>query len=191
MNAPQHIDAATPIRLTVENLEVLDRAGALAGYRRTELIDGVIVEMSPMGLRHARVNGDLYMRLRFALEDIASPLTVLAGGPTVAIPPHDAPQPDIVLLGNAKAPGYAELDDVKLVMEVSDATLRRDLTIKRKLYAEAGISEYWVIDVEGVRVHQFWSPSNGAYRDTRVITLNGELRSATIPDLAIDGSGIL
>ncbi len=191
MNAPHFIDAATPIRLTVDNLALLHRAGALAEYRRTELIDGVIVEMSPMGTRHSWVNNEVYFRLRLALEHMGSPLLVLAGGPTVAIPPHDAPQPDIVLLERTDNPGYARLDEVKLVMEVSDATLRRDLTVKRQIYATAGIREYWVIDVEHGRVHQFWTPLKGVYEDTRVVPLDGELRSATIPDLAIDGSGIL
>lgn len=191
MNAPQLVEADTPIRLTVDDLEVLHRAGALATYRRTELIDGVIVEMSPMRSRHAWVNGEVYVRLRLALERIGSPLLVLSGGPTIAIPPHDAPQPDIVLLEKTDNQGYATLEEVKLVMEVSDTTLRRDLTTKLKLYARAGIAEYWVFDVEGAQVHQFWSPLEEDYKECRVLPLDGELHSAAIPDLAIDGSGIL
>lgn len=191
MNAPQLLEAVTPIRLTVENLHLLHQAGALDHFRRTELIDGVIVEMSPMRRRHSWANGQLHLRLHHALESIGSPLIVLAGGPTIAMPPHDAPQPDIVVLEKTGNQGYATLDEVHLVGEVSDTTLRRDLTIKRDLYARVGIREYWVVDVENGLVHQFWSPIGGRYAQERVVPLNGELRSATILDLAIDGSGIL
>lgn len=160
-------------------------------YRRTELIDGVVVETSPMRSRHARVNGELFMRLYMALQKVGSSLMVLQGGPTIAIPPFDAPQPDIVVLERTGNQGYATLDEVHLVGEVAETTLRRDLTRKRDLYARASISEYWVVDVEGDRVHQFWSPADGAYAETRVVPLAGPIASATIPDLAIDGSGIL
>ena len=54
-------------------------------------------------------------------------------------------------------------DDILLAIEISDSTLKEDLERKRVHYAEAGIRHYWVVDVEGERVHQFSDPSGADY----------------------------
>lgn len=85
--------------------------------------------------------------------------------------PTSEPEPDITVLnrpadelGRNPAPG-----DIALIVEVSDSTLDHDLGPKAKLYARAGIPEYWVIDVKGRRIHQHREPSAEGYASLRVV----------------------
>ncbi|WP_188659725.1 Uma2 family endonuclease [Sphingomonas metalli] len=178
-----------PVKLTVDDFAVLHRAGALDHVRRAELIEGVITEMSPLRSRHAVLTSRLMVRGTAALEAIGSPLMMVTT-PTITLPPHNAPEPDLVIARIAEDDFYIDGKDVALVIEVSFATLRFDLTTKRDLYAQGGIPELWVVDGEAGRVHQFWRPIDGAYREMREFSLQDELRSATLPNLAIDGAGI-
>ncbi|WP_174298170.1 Uma2 family endonuclease [Sphingomonas bacterium] len=176
-----------PVKLTVDDFLLLADAGAFDGYGRTELIEGVIVEMAPMRTRHASLVGDFYYNLRTALKAFGSPLTAMLG-PTVKLPPHNAPEPDVVVvqLGDDR---YLPGEAAALAVEVSVSTLRHDLTVKRDIYARAGVPEYWVVDGEANVVHQFWNPRDGIYAETRVVALAGELASATLPGILIDATG--
>ena len=184
------LEDSRPIKLTVEDYVLLAGAGAFDAYRRTELIEGVIIEVNAELRPHARVKNQLMLRLSRAIE--ASGLAYEAFvEPTLALPPVNMPEPDVMVARYEPADDYFRLEHAMLVAEVGASSLRTDLGPKRAIYAEHGVPEYWVVDVEGRRVHQFWSPADGAYRETRTVPLAGELRSATLPALAIDGAGIL
>ena len=107
------------------------------------------------------------------------------------MPPHNAPDPDIVVSMKPGSQRYFDVTGAALLVEVSRTTVRRDLRVKRDIYAAAGVPEYWVVDVEKRLVHRFWNPRDGAYQAVEPIPLAGELRSLTMPDLVIDGAGIL
>ena len=183
-------EAPQPIKLTVDDFAVLHDAGAFDAYPRAELINGMVVCMSPQTSLHVLVANRLARRLGVALDALGSPLEALVA-PTVAIPPHNAPEPDVALLTTISGQRYFPLESMSLAVEVSRTTLRYDLTTKRDLYASAGVPEYWVVDVEGLRVHRFRTPQGGAYLTTPPIPIAGELRLLTMPELAIDGTGIL
>jgi Uma2 family endonuclease len=110
---------------------------------------------------------------------------------TVPLTPITAPEPDIVLTTAPGGEGYTPLSSVALVVEIAHTTLRYDLNEKKDLYARAGIAECWIVDIQARQVHQFWAPTGTEYSRTRIVPLAGELRSATVLDLAIDGTGIL
>ena len=129
-------------------------------------------------------------RLQVALEAMTSPLMALSEA-SLALPPHSLPNPDILIARAVADRSYFRVEQVAIVIEVSDSTLRRDLGGKRTLYAVNSIPEYWVVDVDGRQVHQFWTPADGSYVDIRVVPLAGALQSATLADLTIDGHGIL
>lgn len=183
--------APQPIKLTVDNFNVLHAAGAFENHRHAELIDGVIVDMSPIGRTHGMLTSRLFMRLAKALESTNSPLEAFTTA-TLAIPPHDAPELDLFIAAKdeSEEPYFAGRM-AALVIEIARTTLAYDLSSKRKLYARADIPEYWVVDADKATVHQFWSPLKDQYRESRLVQLQGPIASATISDLAIDGSGIL
>lgn len=142
--------------------------GILREDDRVELIKGEIVEMSPIGRRHSAFIGNLTQLL---VVRLAGRALVWVQNP-VALADDTEPQPDIAVLRRRRVP-YKEreawAEDALLLIEVADSSLAYDRTTKRRLYAEAGIPEYWVVDciAETVEVHR--TPSAEGYRDvTRV-----------------------
>jgi Uma2 family endonuclease len=190
MTVTPAFDAPRPVKLTVDDFAVLHDAGAFAERHHAELIEGAVVETSPQRRRHSFPKNELTYRLRVALERSHSRLTAQSEV-TVALSPHSAPEPDVVVTDAPRGEGYVPVESIYLVIEISDTTLRWDLTDKQTLYAEAEVPEYWMVDVVEAQLHRFWSPTNGRYRAFDIVPLAGELRSATRPELAIDGSGIL
>lgn len=80
--------------------------------------------------------------------------------------PVNEPEPDVIVFrsaGGAYAYSIPQPDDLALVVEVSDSTLRFDLTVKAALYARAGIMEYWVLDVNRHRLFVHRDPAPGGY----------------------------
>lgn len=191
MNAPM-IDWAESrlYKLRLADVEVLQRAGVFDNGPRVELIEGVLIAVSPQGRLHVFVKNELTFRFRLALAALGSPLTALCES-TVEVSDESAPEPDLVLTDAPKGSGYLPVNSLALAVEVSDTSLRMDLGRKRSLYAAAGVPEYWVIDVNKGQVHRFANPADGAYRAEPPISLAGDLQSLTMPDLRIDGASIL
>ena len=131
-------------RFTVEEYYALGEAGVLGENDHVELLDGVLVMMSPINPPHAYVVGKLGELLT---KRVPSGVVVRLQQPITLS--TSAPQPDVVIALGA-ASRYRERhpgpDDILLIIEVSDTTLRMDRR-KAKVYAAAGIPEYWIIDV--------------------------------------------
>src|SRR5712692_9934845 len=151
-------------RFTIEEYERMVKIGILEQDERVELIDGEIVEMSPIGNPHAAFVTNLNHLLVHAVGDRAR---VWVQGP-VRLPPRSLPQPDLALLQpRSYKREAATKEDVLLVIEVADTSLRYDRTVKLRLYARAGIPEYWIVDAntEALEVHR--SPSVERYTEAR------------------------
>ena len=183
-------DSLQPFPLRIEDYELLDRAGVFEG-RRVELIEGVIVTVNAEYSPHTFVKNELMFRLRLALRSLQSSYDAFVE-PTLALPPHSLPEPDVVVANLSPIEkDYVRLRHVAIVIEVGASSLKGDLGVKRRMYAAQGVPEYWVVDVKRRKVSQFWTPRDGTFGDERVVSLAGELRSLTMPELAIDGNGIL
>ncbi|RHW18744.1 Uma2 family endonuclease [Sphingomonas gilva] len=187
MNLPTPFETPRALKLTVADFELLHRSGAFNGHKRAELIDGEIVSMNAEYRPHSFAKNELTFRLRLALNALGSRFTALSE-PTVSLPPHNAPEPDIVVTDAPRGDGYVPLESVALVVEISDTTIRYDRTVKARIYAEAGIAEYWIVDLTSGQLHQHWQPEAERYAETRSMPLAGDLRSVTMPELAIDGT---
>lgn len=191
MTVIQPLNVPHPVKLTLEQFELLERSGAFEGYAKTELIEGAIYAMNSQFVAHAYAKSQLAIRLGVALEALASPLKVIVEG-TVAMPPSSAPEPDIALA--AVGPGgrtYMPLDAVALVIEVSDSTSAFDLGEKAALYARNGVPEYWVLEMPAGTMHQLWNPSTEGYRDGRSIELGGRIESVTVAGLAVKSDALV
>jgi len=170
-------------RFTVDEYHRMAEAGILHEDDRVELIEGEILEMAPIGGRHAACVNDsakLFI-LRVgdrAVVSIQNPVRLTSGS---------EPEPDLMLL-RPPSDRYRErlpdAADVLLVIEVSDTTLPYDRGTKLPLYAAAGIPEVWIFDLERRRVLVHRHPDGDLYREALVID-TGTITPLAFPDLTI------
>ncbi|MGK6319844.1 Uma2 family endonuclease [Sphingomonas sp. DT-204] len=177
------------MKLRVEDYLMLDEAGAFDAYGRTELIEGEIVYMNAQHRPHARIKSRLFRILADALDTLTPPMEALVEG-SVAMPPHNVPEPDIAVTREPEGMGLIPLASLTLVIEVADATLKNDLGRKAKIYARESVPEYWVVDVKSARIHQLWAPEGEAYTERREMPFGAPISAATIAGLIIETSGL-
>jgi Uma2 family endonuclease len=177
-------------RITVEAYHRMGEAGVLAPDARTELIEGEILDMAPIGSRHASVVNWLNRAFMSAVGERA---IVQVQGP-VRLGDLSEPEPDLALL-KPRADYYRDAlpgaADVLLIVEVADSTQRLDRRVKVPLYARHGIPEVWVIDLENALVHFHRRPGGGAYADVSATERPAVTPIAALPGVAIDLSGTL
>ena len=171
-------------RFSVEQYHRMAEAGILAGDDRVELIEGEIVEMSPIGRLHAALVDRLLDLLMFAL---GRRVIIRVQGP-IRLGSHSEPQPDLVVL-RRREDFYAQAlpgpDDVLLAIEVADSSLDFDRSVKVPLYARMGIPEAWVVDLIGELVEVSRNPSPQGYLDVRRVRRGESLSPAAFPDVSL------
>lgn len=172
------------VKLRVEDYLALDKAGAFDAYGRTELIEGEVVYMNAQHRPHARIKSRLVRLLGDALDRLGGRLEALVEG-SVAMPPHNVPEPDIAITAEPEGEGLIPLSSLALIIEVADSTIRTDLGRKKKIYAREGVGEYWVADVRKAVFHQFWMPIDGIYSENRQVRFGERIDAMTIAGLSI------
>jgi Uma2 family endonuclease len=174
----------TRIRISTNRYQMMVAAGVLTKYDRVELIEGDMLDMAPIGTKHSAVTSRLNELFILALARSA---TVVSGGP-VNLGDFSEPQPDVMLL-KRRADFYSgripEAADVLLLIEVSDSSLSFDQGIKLNLYARCGVSEYWVIDVEGKRIFTHGEPGTKGYARKLEFAAAEIVTPKAFPDLKI------
>jgi Uma2 family endonuclease len=177
-------------RFTVEEYHRMGEAGILQEDDRVELIDGEIVEMTPIGSRHAACVKRLVHLFAGALGDRA----VVSVQDPIAIPPESETQPDVALLrprADFYAGGHPQAADVWLVVEVADASLPVDRGVKLPLYARAGLREAWLVDLAGEVVEVFRRPGAGGYADVQRRARGDRLGCEAFPDVVLTVDDVL
>lgn len=176
--------------LSVEDYHRLGEAGVLAADSRVELIDGALVGMAPIGSVHASVVSQLTTDFARSLGDRA---IVWTQNP-VQLGPRSEPQPDILLLRprpDAYRTGLPTAPDVLLLIEVSDASLHYDRSVKLPLYARHGVREVWVIDLVGRALGIHRRPELGAYMVEWACTAADRVSPEALRDIEVDLAPIL
>jgi Uma2 family endonuclease len=177
-------------RFTVEQYERMGEAGIFSEDDRVELIEGEIVEMTPIGSRHA---GAVNRLIELLTSTVGRRATVAAQNP-IRIGGHSEPQPDLVLLRRREdfyAARHPEPADVLLVIEVADTPAGFDRRVKLPLYARAGIVEAWVLDLDGPALEVHRSPAAEGYRDVRRPRRGEAVTLAGLPDLSVAVDAVL
>lgn len=179
-------DAVTLTRhkLDVDEYYRMAEAGILDEDDRVELIDGEIIDMMPIGPGHSFIVNGLTKALVMACGDEA----IVSVRNPVRFDRFNEPEPDFAVL-RPRADNYRESHpgpaDVLLLVEVADSSLRYDRRIKLPLYAEAGIVEYWLVDLKAGRVEVFRNPEGGAYLDASVHGRGERLALAAAPGVVV------
>lgn len=179
--------APLPVKLRLEDYLLLDESGAFDAYRKTELIEGEVFFMNAQHRPHARIKSRLFRLLAEAFDGTG--LEPIVEG-SIAVPPINVPEPDIVVTSEAEGKGLIPLESVRLIVEVADATLKTDLSVKAAIYARHAVPEYWVVDVNERMIHQMWRPENDAYVERRQVGFGAPLSAATIDEMEIETSGL-
>jgi Uma2 family endonuclease len=177
-------------RFTVEEYYRMAETGILTENDRVELIDGEIVEMTPIGHHHAACVHALSALLTRALGDRA----LLWAQNPVLLPRDTELQPDVVLLRPPLAQYWARLPqpaDVLLLVEVADTSYRLDREIKLPLYAAAVVPEVWIVDLTRNVVEVFRRPEGAVYRAAERVARGGRLTPGAFPDVEVPVEGIL
>jgi Uma2 family endonuclease len=189
MNELRQVEDRERLLLTVHDYRILAEAGAFEGRPKVELIDGVILTVSPQRRWHFAVKTELARRIGNELERLGLPLRAFVEG-TVELSDHNAPEPDIVIGPSEGDPdGYLIGSSARLVIEIANSRPKFDLGRKKSLYAEHGAPEYWVLT--RTVIHRFWSPEAGDYRQHQEQSFGEPISSVTIPGLTVESAGLI
>jgi Uma2 family endonuclease len=171
-----------PILWTVEDYHRMIEAGILAD-RQVELLNGEIIQMAPEGTPHAYFIGSMADYLRDALRGRA---TIREGKP-ITLPNDSEPEPDIAIvrpLGTVYLAHHPYPEDIFWLIEFSNSSLAKDLEDKRRIYAIAGIKEYWVVNLKTMHLIIFRDPIDDDYA-SKVTLADGTISSLDFPDVSI------
>jgi Uma2 family endonuclease len=173
-------------RFTVEEYHRMAETGILRPDERVELIHGVVHSMSPKNRAHVVKTTRLYQRLVTALAGRAA---VFQEAPLKLVQLDSEPEPDIVAASSPDIDDYGTASfEPLLVVEVAESSLRFDLNAKAALYAEAGVPEYWVVNLIDRELVVFGSPFEGAYRQRAIHGAGDRVAPRAWPDVAIEVS---
>ncbi len=152
---------------------------------RIELLDGVLVPMSPIGTRHASAIDLLTLLFVRALGDRAR---IRVQNPFVASDISE-PQPDLLV---APLRSYTEdhPGEAHLVIEVAESSLRIDRGRKLRIYAERGVPEYWIVDVIARRIEVHREPWSGTFRTMQSYEIGEAIQLLRFPDVCVQVSDV-
>jgi Uma2 family endonuclease len=177
-----------PERVRPLRREEYERLAELGRFEdeRVELLDGMLVVMTPPGPPHASAVDRLTRLLLLAVGDRA---VVRVQNP-LALSDLSEPDPDLAVV----PPGDyvdAHPQTAWLVVEVAHESLNKDRRIKTALYAAAGIAEYWIVDIAGRRIEVYKDPRAGRYTSVESRQPGDVIQLGAFADAAIAVSDVV
>lgn len=176
---------STKVKLwTVDDYHRMVETGILTEVDRVELLEGQIIEMNPQLPPHAATTQRAFRYLDRLLESVAYVRMQLP----ITLKPKSEPEPDIAVVRidpNEYGDRHPAPDEIFLIIEVADSTLFSDRQQKAPIYARAGISDYWILDVNTRQVYVFREPTLDGYQQETVLAANTVLAPVAFPDITI------
>lgn len=166
------------------------RIGILPEESGWELIDGEIIQKMPTGSKHAGT----VKRLNRILTNLFTDDAIISIQDPIHIDEHNEPEPDVALLkprDDFYEENHPKPEDVLLLIEVSDSTLEYDRETKKTMYAEAGIKEFWLVNLKQDLVETYTDPANGVYYEMKIFGRGETASSKHITALSLETDGIL
>jgi Uma2 family endonuclease len=156
-------------RFNISQYHQMSEAGILSENDQVELINGEIIEMSPIGRRHtACVN-----RLNSVFSQLLGKKVIVAVQNPIILNNLSEPEPDIALLqprADFYESGHPQPQDIFLLIEVADSSLEYDRDVKIPLYASSGITEVWLVDIYEQVIIVYRYPSENGYSDIQKLS---------------------
>lgn len=158
----------------------MGKAGVFAPGERVELLDGAVVQMSPIGSPHAST----VARLTALFSRRLGHRTIVWVQNPIALDRYSEPQPDLAVLAERADfyhAGHPRPRDVLLAIEVMDASAGYDRTLKVPLYSKAELREVWLVDLTAAQVAVYRRPALRGYRDRRTFARGTTLAPLAFP----------
>ncbi|MCF4970252.1 Uma2 family endonuclease [Nostoc sp. CMAA1605] len=176
----------TKVRLwNVDEYHRMLETGIITANERVELIAGQVIPMSAKNPPHAATTLCASDYLKRLLAEVA---LVRVQDP-VQLSQYSEPEPDIAIVRiepRKYIDHHPTPNEVFLLIEVADTTLETDRRQKAPLYAQAGISEYWILDVNKFQVYVFREPSGGGYKQEFILGENATLSLIALPEIEVE-----
>ncbi|MBD1822983.1 Uma2 family endonuclease [Cyanobacteria bacterium FACHB-DQ100] len=154
-----------------------------------ELLNGELVEMSPEGVPHSSLSDEAAEYLREQLRGLAK----VREAKPITLPNRSEPEPDISIVQlpvEIYRSHHPYVENIYWIIEYSNTSLQKDLEVKSKVYAEAGICEYWVVNLKTRELNVFRNPVNGEYQEQTVLT-EGVVSPLAFPNVQIGVARLL
>ena len=177
-------------RFTSEEFHLMAKAGIFKEDARLELIEGDIIEMAPIGSRHAAC----VKRTASLMRQGLTASYVLGVQDPVQLNDGCEPQPDISILryrSDYYADAHPRPEDILLLIEVCDTTLEYDREHKVPMYARWGVPEVWLADLTGGRIEVYRDPSPNGYLHMFTATVDDALSPELLSQLRLTPREIL
>jgi Uma2 family endonuclease len=174
----------------IEEYHRLIELGFLTENDKIELIRGELMQMAAKGTTHSSCTSSVVNELAVLLSKRA----IVRGQEPILLPPNSEPEPDVVI-ARYRADRYSSkhpsVEDIILVAEVSDSTLKYDREEKLSLYAESKIANYWIFNLKGNCLEVYTQPfadleGNFNYASKQIYLPSAIVNIPEFPDLSLN-----
>jgi Uma2 family endonuclease len=179
-----------PRRFTVEEYYKMAEIGLLQPDERVELLEGEIIVMSPQGPQHASSN---QRATRWFTQNLGERAAVRIQLP-VRLSELSEPEPDVVLAvldAGEYGDHHPTPKEILFVLEISFSSLDLDRVYKKRLYAQSGIRQYCVLNLQARELEDYRQPSANGYRNQQTLTEHETFTLAAFPDVTVKVSDLL
>jgi Uma2 family endonuclease len=180
----------TKHRFSVKEYYRMAETGVLRPDARVELLNGEIIDMSPIGPFH----GGLVKRLSRIFNLKAKGRWIVSTQDPLHLEDYSEPEPDVMLLKPAPddyTSRHPQPDDVFLLIEVSDTTLDFDHEEKLPAYGRAGVAEAWIVNLIDAMIEIYREPHFTGYGSKTILRAGDTIAPLAFPDAAVDVAELL
>ncbi len=159
-------------------------SGIIREGEKIELILGQIFTMAAKGTRHTVSTTRLITELPMLIQRRA----IVRCQDPISLPNHSEPEPDIAIVrlrSDDYINSHPSPEDIILVIEVADSTIKFDRETKAPLYAAAGISEYWIVNLIDNRLEIYRQPEGSIYASIQIVTPPQSVSLPQFPDIVV------
>ena len=177
-------------RFSVKEYYRMAETGVLRPDARVELLNGEIIDMSPIGPLH----GSITKFLNQFFSSAAKGRWLMAVQDPLRLDDHSEPQPDLMLLKPAPdfyRKHHPQPADVFLLIEVSDSTLEADQAEKLPAYGRAGVAEVWIVNLNELTIEIYREPHFTGYGSKIIVRAGDTVAPLAFPDAAVDVAELL
>ena len=177
-------------RLNVSQYHKMSEVGIFSENDKVELINGEIIEMSPIGRRHAACVD----RINRLFSNILGMKVIVRVQNPIILNNLSEPEPDIALLqprADFYESGHPQPQDIFLLIEVADSSLEYDRDVKIPLYASSGITEVWLVDIYEQVIIVYRYPSENGYSDIQKLSRGEKMSIQALPEINLVVDDIL